>query len=313
MQGGAYESDTYLFHAGHDRDIVSDYATQDEQADTLRFAGAQAGDAVFDRDGWNLNIKAYGGEDQVTVKDYFYSDSYSRYNFAFDDASYDVAALRSRDLLKDGLPSVPLTEEKTAAQTADGVKAEAAPASSAGTIQTEGNAAAQTAADTAAPAQSGNVKAEAVSAGTKAATDGDAAPVKALTTQAASADLPQGATGMADGNAATPAAGGAQSTAAATDGDAAAPVKALTMQAASADSPQGATGTADGTATPAADGAQSTTAASDARAAAQAQHLIEAMTAFDTRSAAADNLAAPPLQQPPLAAADTATVKPLLP
>ena len=42
-EGGSYESDTYLFRAGHGRDIVSDYATQDEQADTLRFAGAQAG------------------------------------------------------------------------------------------------------------------------------------------------------------------------------------------------------------------------------------------------------------------------------
>ena len=269
--------------------------------------------AVFDHDGWDLNIKAYGSEDQVTVKDYFYSDSYRRYNFAFDDASYDIAALRNRDLLKDGLPSVPVAEENAAAQAADGVKAEAAPASSAGTIQTAENVAAQAAADTAASAQSGNVKAEAVSAGTKAATDGDAAaPVKALATQAASADSLQGATGTADGTA-TPAAGSAQSTTAASDARAAAPVKALTTQAASADSSQGATGTADGTAIPAASGAQSTAAASDARAAAQAQHLIEAMAAFDTRSATADNLAAPPLQQLPLAAADTATVKPLLP
>ena len=275
MQGGDYESDTYLFAKGHGKDSIYDWARNDDEADKIVFNGAKARDAVFGREGADLTIRAYGNEqDQVTIQSYYSHPGQNYYDLQFDDATYDAAALRSRDLLKDGLPSVPVAEEKTAAQTADDVKAEAAPASSAGTIQTAENVAAQAAADTAASAQTvKEAKAEtasATAAGTKAVTDSSAtaaAPVRVLTTQAASVDSPQGATG----------------------------------------------GMADDSAAPAAGGAQSTTAASDARATAQAQHLIEAMAAFDTRSATADNLATPPLQQPPLAAADTATVKPLLP
>ena len=99
LYGGNNESDTYLFRAGHGKDVVNDFASKDEQADTLHFNGAKAQDAVFDRDGWNLNIKAYGGEDQVTVKDYFYSDysdGYSRYHFQFDDSTVGAADLAAR-------------------------------------------------------------------------------------------------------------------------------------------------------------------------------------------------------------------------
>ena len=297
MEGGAYESDTYLFRAGHGKDVVSDYANKDEQADTLRFNGAKAQDAVFDRDGWNLNIKAYGSEDQVTVKDYFYSDSYSRYNFAFDDASYSVADIRSRDLLKDGLPSasVAVAEENSASQTATDAaasaqtvkeaKAEATPASSTGTTQTAENVTAQTATDTAASAQTvKETKAETV----PATSVGTSSAKKAAIAQ--------------------------QATAADRDTTATAPVKALAAQAENAGQQGGAATTDSHSVTPTTGGTQSAATASDVKAAAQAQHLIEAMAAFDTRSATTDNLAAPPLQQPPLAAAAAdSTVKPLLP
>ena len=297
MQGGDYESDTYLFRAGHGKDVVSDFASKDEQADTLRFNGAKAQDAVFDRDGWNLNIKAYGSEDQVTVKDYFYSDGYSRYNFAFDDASYSVADIRSRDLLKDGLPSasVAATEENSASQTATDTvasaqtvkeaKAEAAPASSAGTTQTAENVTAQTATETAASAQTvKDAKAEAVPATSVGTSSTEKA---AVAQQAAAADR---------------------------DTTATAPAKALAAQAESAGQQGGAATTDSYPVTPTTSSTQSAATASDAKAAAQAQHLIEAMAAFDTRSATADKLATPPLQQPPLAAAAAdSTVKPLLP
>ncbi|WP_314259429.1 calcium-binding protein [Cardiobacterium hominis] len=36
LYGGNNESDTYLFRAGHGRDVITDYASQDEQADGLR-------------------------------------------------------------------------------------------------------------------------------------------------------------------------------------------------------------------------------------------------------------------------------------
>ena len=297
LNGGSYESDTYLFRAGHGKDVVSDYANKDEQADTLRFNGAKAQDAVFDRDGWNLNIKAYGSEDQVTVKDYFYSDSHSRYNFAFDDASYSVADIRSRDLLKDGLPSasVAVTEENSAsqiatdaaasAQTVKEAKAEAAPASSAGTTQTAENIAAQTATETAASAQTvKEAKAETVPTTSVGTLSTEKA---AVAQQAAAADR---------------------------DTTATAPAKALAAQVESAGQQGGVATTDSHPVTPTTIGTQSAATASDAKAAAQAQHLIEAMAAFDTRSATADKLATPPLQQPPLAAAAAdSTVKPLLP
>ena len=51
LYGGNNESNTYLFRAGHGRDVITDYASQDEQADTLRFAGAQLKNAQFSREG----------------------------------------------------------------------------------------------------------------------------------------------------------------------------------------------------------------------------------------------------------------------
>ncbi|MFC2753998.1 MAG: calcium-binding protein, partial [Cardiobacterium sp.] len=72
--------------------------------DTLRFAGANAANARFSREGDDLVVKAYGDGDQVVVKDYFYNDDYSRYQLQFDDAVYQAAELRGRDLVKNGLP-----------------------------------------------------------------------------------------------------------------------------------------------------------------------------------------------------------------
>ena len=50
---------------GHGQDRVVDRAYQDKNADTLRFEGASAANAVFSRSGSDLVMKAYGGEDQV--------------------------------------------------------------------------------------------------------------------------------------------------------------------------------------------------------------------------------------------------------
>ena len=95
LEGGIYESDTYQFRAGHGKDTVKDYGYNDEQADTLRFEGAQAEKAAFAREGNDLVVKAYGSDDRVALKDYFYSDNYSRYHFQFDDSK-----LSREDLIK---------------------------------------------------------------------------------------------------------------------------------------------------------------------------------------------------------------------
>ena len=86
LEGGNFESDTYIFRAGHGNDTVTDYGYNDEQADTLRFEGAQAEKAAFAREGNDLVVKAYGSDDRVALKDYFYSDNYSRYHFQFEDS-----------------------------------------------------------------------------------------------------------------------------------------------------------------------------------------------------------------------------------
>ena len=86
LEGGAVESDTYQFRVGHGKDTVKDYGFNDEQADTLRFEGAQAEKAAFAREGNDLVVKAYGSDDRVALKDYFYSDNYSRYHFQFEDS-----------------------------------------------------------------------------------------------------------------------------------------------------------------------------------------------------------------------------------
>ena len=298
MEGGDYESDTYLFAKGHGKDNVYDWSRGTTEADTLVFHGAKAKDAVFGRVGGDLTIRAYGNEsDQVTVQSYYDRPGQNHYNLRFDDVTYDAANIHSRDLLKDGLPSasVAATEENSAsptatdaaasAQTVKEAKAEAAPASSAGTTQTAENVTAQTATETAASAQTvKDAKAETV----PATSIGTSSTEKAAVAQ--------------------------QATAADRDTTATAPVKALAAQVESAGQQGGVATTDSHPVTPTTIGTQSAATASDAKAAAQAQHLIEAMAAFDTRSATADNLATPPLQQTPLAAAAAdSTVKPLLP
>ena len=104
LEGGYLGSDTYVFQAGHGHDTVKDYTREDGQTDTLRFAGANAANARFSREGDDLVVKAYGDGDQVVVKDYFYNDDYSRYQLQFDDAVYQAAELRGRDLVKNVLP-----------------------------------------------------------------------------------------------------------------------------------------------------------------------------------------------------------------
>ena len=89
LYGGSWISDTYIFAQGHGRDTVSDSAESAAQADTLRFEGASSADVTFSRSGNSLVVKAYGGEDQVTVNNYF-SDSYARHvKFAFDDRTVE--------------------------------------------------------------------------------------------------------------------------------------------------------------------------------------------------------------------------------
>ena len=97
LYGGSNEADTYVFEKGHGKDVVSDSAYQAAHTDTLRFNGAKFAEAVFTRSGNNLVIKAYGGEDAVTVEGFF-NGYYNRYyDFAFDDKTVtakDMAGMK---------------------------------------------------------------------------------------------------------------------------------------------------------------------------------------------------------------------------
>ncbi len=78
---GSYGADTYVFDRGHGADIIRESSSQ---VNTLLFNHAQLEDAQFSRSGNDLIIKAYGGEDQVTVQNYFsYIAGY--FQFAFSD------------------------------------------------------------------------------------------------------------------------------------------------------------------------------------------------------------------------------------
>ena len=109
LYGGSSEADTYVFEKGHGKDVVSDSAYQAAHTDTLRFNGAKFAEAVFTRSGNNLVIKAYGGEDAVTVQGYFDSSSYRYYDFAFDDKTVtakDMAGMKVEGVGTDGNESL---------------------------------------------------------------------------------------------------------------------------------------------------------------------------------------------------------------
>ena len=95
LSGGSSGADTYVFAKGHGQDIVSDSGSKAEHTDTLRFNGVNFADAVLTRSGNSLVIKAYGGEDSVTVSGYFDSASYRYYDFAFDDKTVTAADMAS--------------------------------------------------------------------------------------------------------------------------------------------------------------------------------------------------------------------------
>lgn len=92
LRGGNNSADTYVFTKGHGQDTVSDSGYSDIHIDTLIFEDALLENAVFSREGSNLLIQAYGGEDKVSVQNYFSSSSYRYNQFAFEDATVKVDA-----------------------------------------------------------------------------------------------------------------------------------------------------------------------------------------------------------------------------
>ena len=105
LYGGSNEADTYVFAKGHGKDVVSDRGYQAEHTDTLRFNGAKFAPSMLTRSGNSLIIKAYGGEDAVTIDDYFGSYSHRYVKFAFDDKTIterDLSGIKMTGVGTDG-------------------------------------------------------------------------------------------------------------------------------------------------------------------------------------------------------------------
>lgn len=290
MQGGDYESDTYHFARGHGKDTVYDWARGAAEADTLTFHGAKAKDAVFGREGSDLTIRAYGNaDDQVTVRSYYSRPGKNYYNLQFDDTTYKAADIRERTLETEGLPTATTATDKAG---------EIAPAT---TVPAENNQSGTDGQTVMEP-----VSGPAVNAGTTGVTN---AAGTATTDRTPSGANSRTVTTSANSAAADAGATGVNKTAAATADNAPSGVDSqrTTAPATSGATETGALHTNKAEATAA-------TPDIDAQAAAQAHRLITAMAASDGRSANTEAFAAPPLQQPPLAAAATdSAAKPLLP
>ena len=301
LEGGNYESDTYLFRSGHGKDSVHDYGYDDEQSDTLHFEGAQAEKTAFAREGNDLVVKAYGSDDRVALKDYFYNDNYSRYNFQFDDATFKAAELRGKDLPTEGLKA-PVA---TTAQTTDA----AIPDSATAAVTSQENAATTTVDESKSQAEKivevdtfhpplQLHKDDAASTGAAQNTDsatalGNDAGENALAAKTpASMANPSAATGAVN-QATVPASGKPTQSAAVTPADSSAASKADTQSATvqqNAESVEAALKAGGATATPA--------STLDANAAQQSQQMLSAMAA-QNQTATPTALAAPDLQPKP--------------
>ena len=91
LEGGSNGADTYIFAAGHGKDIVSDYGSKVEHIDTLVFEEVLSLDALFEKSGNDLLVKAFGNEEQVSVSNYFSSGAYRYVQFAFEDKLLSAA------------------------------------------------------------------------------------------------------------------------------------------------------------------------------------------------------------------------------
>ena len=95
LEGGSNGADTYIFAAGHGKDIVSDYGSKVEHIDTLIFEEALSPDVLFEKSGNDLIVKAFGNEEQVSVSNYFSSGAYRYVQFAFEDKMLSAAEVSS--------------------------------------------------------------------------------------------------------------------------------------------------------------------------------------------------------------------------
>ncbi len=298
--------DTYLFQAGHGKDAIAEKAYEDKDADILRFEGAKAADARFSREGRDLVVNAYGSDsDRVSLKNYFYSDNYSRYNFHFDDATFKAAELRGKDLPTEGLKAPVAATAQADAATPDSATAAVTPQEKAAATATTDDSKAQVAntpekivaVDTFHPPlqlhKDGAASTDAVQKADSATVSGNDAGGNARAVQTSADTKVQSAATDTATQAAVPASGKATQIVAATSVDSRVASKADTQSSTvqqNAAAVDAALKTGGATATPA--------STLDAKAAQQSQQMLSAM-ATQSQTATPTALAAPDLQPKP--------------
>ena len=87
LDGGMNEKDRYLFQRGHGQDIIDDRGNDiSSEYNDIVFEGTNLTNAVFNRSGNDLIVRAYGTDDSVTLSKYFDSSARAHsFNFIFDD------------------------------------------------------------------------------------------------------------------------------------------------------------------------------------------------------------------------------------
>ena len=92
LEGGT-QGDTYVFAKGHGQDTVYDYSYGAEGDDTVRFTDIASTEVKFRKNGSNLTVFGYNGDDSVTIKDFF-SHSYTQIEkFEFSDKTLTLTQL----------------------------------------------------------------------------------------------------------------------------------------------------------------------------------------------------------------------------
>ena len=92
---GSYGADTYIFAKGHGQDVITEYDTyQSGKQDTLRFTDVNYSDVRFRRENDDLIMFGYHGNDQITIRNFYYDDYYQIENFQFADRTLSLEDMR---------------------------------------------------------------------------------------------------------------------------------------------------------------------------------------------------------------------------
>lgn len=106
LNGGDWEKDRYIFQAGHGQDIINDLgsSTDKEQYNDVVFENAYIQNVIFSRSGNDLIIKAYGGNDSVTLSNFFSQSNtgYRAYNFVFADITLPADIINNINISTNG-------------------------------------------------------------------------------------------------------------------------------------------------------------------------------------------------------------------